>query len=215
MKLILIRHGDAVAKDGAGVNYPLSPLGEEQVRRLADRLRQKPPDHLYASPILRAKQTAEAVAISVDRPIVFEPAFREIEVGEITGMSREERKLRYPKVFQPDGSLFLDFLDIGGEGASRFYERIASALRDVILDRHGVSEETVAVVAHGGVINAALAFFLEYPFGGRLRFRIENTSLTSFLVRDTGHPAVTGVNDAAHLAGLESAETGQPLNLVG
>lgn len=205
MQLDLIRHGDAAPQKGKGIDYPLSATGVRQAELLAKRLAAAPPNRIYASPILRAKQTAEAVSRQTGLEIVWDERFREIESGNLRELTREQREQRYPRLYK-DGSLMvpgpavtLDFSDVGGEGPEAFSTRISSALQEVILDHHSDTDERIALIAHGGVINAALTFFLRVPFTGLMRFRIRNTSISSIRIVD-GLPLIVCVNDHAHLA---------------
>ncbi|NMB61848.1 MAG: histidine phosphatase family protein, partial [Chloroflexi bacterium] len=66
-RLILVRHGRTSANQagriGAIKDYPLDETGKEQAARVARRLKRDfPIAVIYASPILRTKQTAQAVA---------------------------------------------------------------------------------------------------------------------------------------------------------
>jgi len=86
-----VRHGESevnVAIDPAqpdrGVSYPLTKLGVAQAREMAARVTMAgPPGTLYASNLLRAVQTADAVAFSTGTPVRISPALREVEFGEI------------------------------------------------------------------------------------------------------------------------------------
>lgn len=211
MQLHLIRHGDAVPRKGKGSEYPLSPTGVRQAGLLANRLAKIPPDHLYSSPILRAKQTAEVVAGKTGREIIWEERLHEIDTGNLRELTRDERQKRYPHLYKDGGLVVLDFTDVGGEGSNEFAARISSALQEGILERHAGTDETIALIVHGGVINAALCFFLDAPFTGAMRFRINNTSISSIRIVD-GMPLVVCVNDHAHLAALPEHESGGPYN---
>lgn len=80
MKLYLIRHAEAVPEDVAGSDADrwLSPRGREAARGLARLLREQGVelDAIVSSPLPRAVQTAELVAVGLDYlgPIAVEPA---------------------------------------------------------------------------------------------------------------------------------------------
>lgn len=81
----LARHGnredfvDPTWRDRASLpdDPPLSADGVEQARRLAERLRSEPIGLVYASPFLRAVQTADQVARVLGVRIRLEPGFGE------------------------------------------------------------------------------------------------------------------------------------------
>jgi phosphohistidine phosphatase len=62
MRLVLVRHAEAAPGDPDELRA-LTPEGQEQAQRLGDRLRSEgvEPDAVLSSPLLRARQTAEAV----------------------------------------------------------------------------------------------------------------------------------------------------------
>lgn len=70
LQLYLIRHAESLGNiemhgDSDRVNPPLSPHGEEQARALGERFAENKPDVLYSSPLLRARQTAQALNMNI------------------------------------------------------------------------------------------------------------------------------------------------------
>ena len=65
MRLIVVRHGIAIAKrrwDGADARRPLTASGARQARLLGARIGRYRPDEVISSPTLRCRQTVEPVA---------------------------------------------------------------------------------------------------------------------------------------------------------
>lgn len=83
--LWLVRHGqrlDVVRPDWPATaerphDAPLSSNGIVQARETGARLLQEPPDHIVASPFLRAAQTAHYIADVLDRPVHIAPGLSE------------------------------------------------------------------------------------------------------------------------------------------
>lgn len=122
----LVRHGDSY-QDMVEVNDPpLSAIGRDQARRLAERVKRTQPAAVYSSPYRRALQTAQAITddVHVDQRLI-EIA---LDVSE-------------------DGSL--DFKEDPLAAASR----MRSVLDDVVRDHEG---RRVVVVSHGAAIIACL-----------------------------------------------------------
>lgn len=61
IKLYLMRHGDAVMHASSDAARSLSSIGKAQVARAADHLRASAPDVFWASPYLRAQETAQII----------------------------------------------------------------------------------------------------------------------------------------------------------
>jgi phosphohistidine phosphatase SixA len=61
MRLFLVRHAHSDPGDPDSLR-PLSARGRQQARELAERLAPRAPDTVLASPLLRARETAAAIA---------------------------------------------------------------------------------------------------------------------------------------------------------
>ncbi|HKC19811.1 MAG TPA: histidine phosphatase family protein [Candidatus Dormibacteraeota bacterium] len=61
-EISLVRHADCYREMTEVVDPPLSALGREQARRLAERVRRHPPAAVYSSPLRRATETARAIS---------------------------------------------------------------------------------------------------------------------------------------------------------
>ena len=194
--LLFIRHGEA----RYGSNDGLTSLGARQASALGRRLDEQGIDHLYSSPLPRARDTAVAVAQATGREPHFDARLREIDVGEFSRLPDREIKRRSEDYFRPDVLPVLDFSDRNGEGPTELHVRAAGVLCDLFLG--GAPDlGRVAVVSHGGFINAALCILLGMEFSGPLRFRLANTSITTARIV-SGGAVLLAVNDTTHLHSL-------------
>lgn len=75
-EILLVRHGDCY-EGMQGHDPPLSQLGHRQTAALADRLRPLPVAAVYASPLRRARQTAEALG----HPVRLDPRLVEADIN--------------------------------------------------------------------------------------------------------------------------------------
>ena len=87
--LFLIRHGEVEDKYhrvfGGTIDMELSPRGHEQARTLADYLRDRRFDAIYASPMKRAQQTVAPLVAHREQPAMTVPELREVDFGDWTG----------------------------------------------------------------------------------------------------------------------------------
>lgn len=155
MDILLIRHGlpQRVESDRP-VDPPLAPLGHDQAAALARWLDRTPPDHLLSSTMSRAVDTAAHLADAFDLENRQEPDFCEYDRGATVYIPVEELKAGDPHLEQ----LIDDWFGAGGaERRKAFQDRVVEAL-----NRHitGLEAERVAIVCHGGVINAVLSHVL-------------------------------------------------------
>jgi broad specificity phosphatase PhoE len=198
--LYLARHGqslsNAVRRFQGAQDVALSELGRRQAAALAASLRRRRLAHVYASPLVRARHTAEMVAEALGLPLTLVDDLRELCLGEWEGRTVDEIRalpgdpyacwVRDPLAGCPPG----------GEPLPAVQERVVRAV-DAIAAAHPDGED-VLVVCHGGVISTYLAHCLGLPLSSIWRVTVGNASLSS-----VAPPRVLSVNDIGHLAGLE------------
>ena len=68
MRLFLVRHAEA-APGSPDELRTLTPAGREQARALAEQLAPERPDVVLSSPLLRARETADAIARAARAPL--------------------------------------------------------------------------------------------------------------------------------------------------
>jgi phosphohistidine phosphatase len=69
VRLLLVRHAEAAPGDPDALR-PLTPRGRDQARELGERLAAERPAVVLTSPLLRARETAEAIARAAGAPVV-------------------------------------------------------------------------------------------------------------------------------------------------
>jgi broad specificity phosphatase PhoE len=147
-RLLLVRHGQSTWNaDGrwqGQADPPLSALGEAQARAAAETL--PAVEHVVASDLARARQTAEIIAGALELGDVrLDDRLRERDSGDWTGFTREEIELAWP------GWLDAGRIPENFEPWERVAERVTAAV-------HAAHDAwpggTVLVVAHGGVVRS-------------------------------------------------------------
>ena len=125
------------------------PLGPEGLAQAADMARQLPPvTAVYASPLSRAVQTAQAIG----QEVTVLQGLREMHAGEWEGLDFRQIRFRYPQLYAARGAdprLPLP----GAEDPDYALVRFRMAMEEAAAAAPG----DFAVVAHGGII----ALFLE------------------------------------------------------
>ena len=178
-RLLLVRHGEVEAayhkKFGGRIDMDLSPNGRKQGRALAEYLRSKTIDAIYASPMKRVQQTlAPTLKASPHQSRTLE-ALREIDFGDWSGLGWESVQ----KKFGFAAHAWLDQIDRhgvpNGESGIEFRNRVEPCLRQILRDHPG---QNVAVFCHGGVIRMIIAVLLELPLPKTNHFDIEYASVT-------------------------------------
>lgn len=175
-----LRHGESIGNQEnrfqGQADFPLTDLGRQQARALADHwLSERITfDQCFASPLLRAKETAEIVCAALDVPMEVDPNWMEMDNGRLAGLRDDEIDWDEPKFLTP-------YTRFGETGESRLevYLRAGRAIQS-ILD-HPVGR--YLVVSHGGILNMAMYSILSiapqaHHNGPRFWFR--NTTFADF-----------------------------------
>ena len=194
----LVRHGETSANvDGVwhgSIDTALTPHGRSQAERVAEHLARTRADAsaLYASPLSRARDTAQPIAARLRLAPRVEPDLREYHLGEWEGVSYATlaREHRLFERMQADP----DWQPGGGESARQVAERLAGSLL-AIAKRH--PGERVIVVSHGGALTLGLGLLLDRDVSTWRR--VMSNCAVSDLLFDP-EPRLGVWNDVAHLA---------------
>jgi broad specificity phosphatase PhoE len=153
MSVLLIRHATT---DLAGLlcghlDPALNDTGRTQAATLVAALHCEPVRSIYSSDLLRATQTADALARTQGLAVCRRRALREISFGEWEG--RRWREL------QAGGGVtarieFSEWQPPGGESFGHFRARVTGALKEIVAEG---APGPVIVVTHLGVIRTALS----------------------------------------------------------
>lgn len=154
--IALIRHGEtdwnAETRLQGQTDVPLNKHGRKQAKEVAKYLKKYRWDHIYSSPLSRARTTAEIISNFVGvRPVLVREGLRERAYGEAEGMTEAQRLELYPDRNYP-----------GMEPWGDLNARVIGTLKELCF-RH--PHDNVIVVAHGGAINAAIHTITYGVFG--------------------------------------------------
>jgi alpha-ribazole phosphatase len=154
----LVRHGEPRAEIRnrcyGRLDAGLSELGRKQLEQVARDLATKDFAAIYSSPRLRARESAEIIALPHQCAVQVHEQFHEIDFGDFEGMSYDEIARRYPVEYQQWMSHPTEVQFPNGESFSTMQRRVLSAAQDLLATHAG---ETIAVVTHGGVNRILLA----------------------------------------------------------
>lgn len=188
----LIRHashallGHTIVGRRPGVQLGSSGLREAEA--LARRLAGWPIEALYSSPLERARATAAPIADRLRLDVQIADELNEIDYGAWTNRTladlHELAEWRRFNLFRSGSRI------PGGESMLEVQERM---LR--LLERLGAAhpEQTIALVSHGDVIKAALAYYLGVPLDLLQRIELGPASLSILRVEPYG-PQVLLIN---------------------
>jgi probable phosphoglycerate mutase len=195
-EVLLVRHGrsaDVVPGSEEAADPGLHDEGVLQAQALARRLAGKRIDAVYASHLRRAVDTARALAEPRGLPVEVHEDLQEVLLGDwANGEFRRRAAVGDPAWVAWSRTGRWDGIP-GSEGDTALRRRVTGTI-DTLAARH--AGDTIAVVAHGGAINAYLAEVL--GIHRSLWLTVENTSVTVVRVTPDGHSVVVA-NDCHHL----------------
>ena len=204
-KIFFVRHGQTewnlAMRFQGHADIQLTELGKKQAQCVADRLKKEPFSAIYCSDLIRAKDTALAIADYHKTPFTVTPLLREINFGEWEGLSYDAIHSSWPneveRFFRAPGDVVIP----GGETCEALQKRVETILREIITAH---KDETVAVVTHGGAIRAALCDALCMPINAFWHIRQDNTAVNQVVYYPEDKRAVVElVNDTNHLSALQ------------
>jgi len=154
MELLIVRHGKPEAqKVSSGAADPdLAPIGKQQAEAVGVALQDQGVDHIVASPMRRAYQTAEPLARLLQMEIEVVDALKESDYQATQYLPADDNMEEVIRAFQDNPDHIF-----GADGREVFTNRVIGAFTQVVADNAG---RTVAVFCHGMVTAAWIGHIL-------------------------------------------------------
>ena len=162
---------------GDQIDLPLSEAGRIQAAQLGERMSDIHLDAIYVSPLLRARQTADAFL--QDCPRITAAALTEVGSGEWEGLRFSDIYLRYPEYFDLTGSDG-GKTPPGGESDEEALNRGLSLL-DELKEHAG---KTYLLVTHSGIGRILLCHMLGFPMHRKRTIPMKYASCTEVIRED-------------------------------
>ena len=195
MELLLVRHALPIRKEleQGAADPELSDDGVAQAALLAQYLASEHLDAVYASPMNRARQTAEPVVAHRALELRFRDGLAEFDRHSSEYIPVEELKASG----DPRWAQMLSGEWDADESPQEFHQRTVETIEAIIDDHRG---HRVAVVCHGGVINAYLTTIMKMGNEfGRGFFYPNYTSIHRVAASSNGERSVITINETSHL----------------
>lgn len=197
----MIRHGETHWNEqrriqGGSSDIELNARGREQIEKLAASLKELDIGMIYSSPLCRALDTAKSIAAHHELQVQVDPDLRELEVGDLEGITIEELGTEFSKYLiqwrEEDGCRRLP----GGESLADLKSRAWSAVKKIIDNN---VHDTILIVSHYFVIQTIICAALNLPLKTVRRFRLQAGSMS---VLDIDRiPCLALLGDTCYLEG--------------
>lgn len=200
MKLILVRHGETfenIRKISQGhMNSQLSPLGVEQSKKIAQRLKDVPLDVVFTSDLDRASHTCREIVKFHENITVIETSIlREQAKGVFEGKTKEERNKLLANETGPQGAPYHEWHPKDGERLVDVWDKVIPFIENI---KQKYSGKNVLIVSHGGPISCILAFLHKKDIGHSSDYIPKNTAVSIISIERQKIEFDT-LNCAAHL----------------
>jgi phosphoserine phosphatase len=201
-RIVFVRHGETtwnrLGRCQGWHDVPLDETGEDQARRVAERLASWRLDQVVSSDLSRARRTAELIAERHGLAVATVPGLREFRFGECEGLSLRDiqatplgRHWARWKRGDTDDAL------PGGEHQDEVRTRVVQAIDQVLSALCG---GTSVVVGHGSSLRVGLCARLGFDVGCWRNLVLENGSMT-VVEAWRGRLRLAALNDTCHLGG--------------
>lgn len=201
--IYLVRHGVTVSNIAGTfqgkTDSPLDVNGIRQSELLGERFAQVRLDRIYASDLKRSIHTAEKVAERHQPPlhVQIEPLFREIDGGDLEGVTFEDNFLKYPQDMDDFYQRVGYFKAPMGESTEDVFIRMKQGVDKLLTIHRG---EHVMIVTHGFALSTLVNHYQRRPLQEMPHEIYMNTSVTKVSFRSPEDYDFNFGNDFSHLS---------------
>ena len=150
-KYYILRHGEAMSNVEQVISSwpetfenPLTDHAKETIQKSAQKLKDKHINLIFASDLLRTKQTAEIVAKELNLKVEFDTRLREINFGDLSG----KPIVLLDDMFHSEAERISNAMP-GGETYEQVTARTREFLKDIDVTYSG---KTILIVSHESVL---------------------------------------------------------------
>lgn len=166
MKIYLVRHGETDwNKEGrvqGSVDIPLNGYGVELAEVTSEAMKDIPVDIIYASPLQRARKTAEIMKRDRDIPVIVDERLREMSFGRYEGTLIREAERCETNPLHNFISNPGEYQAKDGEDFAQVICRAQDFIEDILIPLQG-QYENVMLAVHGAFIRCFIRCIEKRP----------------------------------------------------
>jgi broad specificity phosphatase PhoE len=175
VEIVLVRHGatdwNLQGRCQGSSDRALCEAGERQAREIAASLSSEKLSAIYSSGLMRARHTAQLISQPHGLPVQIENDVRELDHGQLEGLTFEEIKDQYPEFIRRWRTEPAELQIPGGERLIDVQQRAWTGLNR-IAGQHSESD-VVVVVSHNFPILGIICQITGTPMNSYRTFRLE------------------------------------------
>ncbi len=198
-EVVIVRHGETeynkLGVFRGRLDVPLNERGREQAACAARALGSEPMAAVYSSPLVRALDTARAIAEAHDLTPIVDQAFHNIDLGEWQGVEKARVEREEPELWElwtndPDALRIP-----GGETLAEVRERAYRRVLELVWEYRG---KRIAIVTHRSVAKLLGGALLGMERGYFWKLYLDNAGFSVLGHRDGGFVLLRW-NESCHL----------------
>ena len=206
-RIIAVRHGETAwnvdTRLQGHLDIALNTKGIWQAGQVAHALASEPVDAVYSSDLLRAWQTANAIAFATNSPLTADVGLRERGFGEFEGKTYAEIEALWPQASQQWRKREPNWAPPGGESLTTMRERVLTTACGLARQHIGGQ---IVLVAHGGVMDILYRLATGQELQAPRSWHLGNAAINRLLWTPDGLTLV-GWADTSHLEEATLDET--------
>lgn len=199
-QVVLVRHGLSLWNEESKIQGSsdlsiLSEKGASQALKCKMALSNLKFDQCFASPISRAKSSAELIWGGREEPLLFLDTLREAHLHFLEGMRNADAKQQFPDLYTAWREDPAKFHIEGVYPVVELWGRARKAWEEILLAKG----QLILVVTHKSILRALICTALGM---GPDRFRaidVNNGGISSFTINKNGEPMLKSLNMTSHL----------------
>ena len=190
-RIIAIRHGETAwnvdTRLQGHLDIALNDVGLWQASRVALALTDEPIDAIYTSDLMRAWQTAQAIAEVAACPVITDQGLRERGFGEFEGKTHAEIEADWPDMSLQWRRREPDWAPPGGESLNTMRERVQRTASALAAQHIGGQ---IVLVAHGGVMDILYRLATRQELQAPRAWNLSNAAINRLLWTPEGFSLV-------------------------
>ena len=188
-EILFIRHGETDCNKKhlyyGHLNPSLNQTGINQLKNTKKKLEKMKEkiDIIFSSDLKRCRESLELLEIDKDIKQHFSENLREMNFGILEGKTYKEIEEQFPDYVNEMKNNWRNFKAEGGESLSDLQKRSVAKINKI---KNECKNKKILVVAHAGVIQSLISYYLFNNLDGYWKFRLDNGSITKMTVMDDG-----------------------------
>jgi len=200
MQIYVVRHGETEWNRGeifrGTKDVPLNEVGKKQAEKVGRFFIDKDIVKIVSSPLMRAKQTAEAISKVTNVPVQRLDEFTDMNFGIWEGLSLKEVKDQYPKEFEIWRHTPHKLRVTNGETLFQVRKRMKKGFEKVVLGERG----NIVIVTHRVLCKLIVLHALNIPNSHFWDIKFDPASIT-LIEKKGSNLTLQFLNDTCHLTG--------------